>query len=402
MTRKLSFCLIIALLLQSLTVFGVMGVSAEEAEEEHNRSEQARIDLAPDAESAVLMDMDTGKILYEKNSDTPLPPASITKIMSMLLIMEAIDEGKVNWNDKVRTSERAASMGGSQIFLEVGEEMTVEDLMKGVAIASGNDATVALAEHIAGTEENFIQMMNDRAQELGMENTHFVNTNGLPAPGHETTARDIAVMSRELMKHEEITRFTGVYEDYLREESDKPFWLVNTNRLVKFYDGMDGLKTGYTSEAQYCLAATAKRGDMRLIAVVMGAPSPKKRNEHITSMMDYAFSQYETHPIHKEGDVVGKVKVDKGAQTEAELVVPHQISVLTEKGKSTDQFVTTVEPHPNLTAPINQGDLLGSVKIEKDGQVETEVQIVATEDIPRASFWQLSKRILTSLFGILP
>jgi D-alanyl-D-alanine carboxypeptidase (penicillin-binding protein 5/6) len=391
MYKKLSISICLALFIQSFT-FSTAIMQGYAAEKE--------TDLTPEAKSSILMDMDTGTILFEKNSDQKLPPASITKIMTMLLIMEAIQTGKIKWTDMVRTSERAASMGGSQIFLEVGEEMSVEDMMKGIAIASGNDATVAMAEFIAGTEESFIDMMNDKVAAIGMENTHFSNTNGLPAENHYTSARDIAIMSRELLKYEEITRFTSMYEDYLRKDSDRPFWLVNTNRLVKFYDGVDGLKTGYTQEAKYCLAATAKKGDMRVIAVVMGTPKPKVRNQHVTKLFDYAFSQYETHPIYKTGDVLEAVKVDKGVKTHTQMVVPRQISVLTKKGESMDQYKPIIHPAAYLPAPIKKGDVIGQVRIEKDGEVMVEVDIVATEDVGKASFWQLFKRTTKSLFRI--
>jgi D-alanyl-D-alanine carboxypeptidase (penicillin-binding protein 5/6) len=278
--------------------------------------------------------------------------------------------------------------------------MSVEDLMKGVAIASGNDATVALAEHLAGTEENFVHMMNEKARELGLENTHFVNTNGLPAPNHYSSARDIALMSRELLKHEEITRFTGLYEDYLRKDTDRPFWLVNTNRLVKFYEGMDGIKTGYTSEAKYCLAATAKRGDMRLIAVVMGTPAPKVRNKAIVQMLDYAFNHYQIHPIYKAGDVLDRVTIDKGAKTELQLVAPSQISVLTKKGESVEEFNTVIHKPDYISAPVQTGDPLGRITVERNGQIETEMEIPAQEDVPKASYWQLLKRTGAALFNV--
>ncbi|WP_188622467.1 D-alanyl-D-alanine carboxypeptidase family protein [Caldalkalibacillus thermarum] len=392
MRGKISPTLLCLLLILSLILSGGFPASAEEND----------VDLAPEAKSAILMDMDTGTVIYEKNADLRLPPASITKIMTMLLVMEAIERGELNWSDKVRTSERAASMGGSQIFLEAGEEMTVEDLMKGIAISSGNDATVAIAEHIAGTEENFVRMMNEKAKQLGMENTHFVNTNGLPADNHYTSARDIAIMSRALLKYEDITRFTGLYEDYLRQDTDRPFWLVNTNRLVKFYNGMDGLKTGYTSEAKYCLAATAKRGDMRMISVVMGTPTPKIRNKNVVQMLDYAFNHYQTHPIYKKGDILGEVTVDKGAQTSMKLVAPTQISVLTKKGEATDQYKTSILKPDFVPSPVKIGEVLGQVVIEKEGKIETEVDIVATAEMPRATFWQLLKRTSASLFSVTP
>lgn len=387
MRGKLSFLVLMLLLL--FTLFAGAAYAQEVA-----------IDLAPNAKSAIIMDMDTGKVIYEKNADLPLPPASITKIMTMLLVMEAIDSGKLKWSDQVRASERAASMGGSQIFLEPGEMMTVEDLMKGVAISSANDASVALAEHVAGTEENFIRLMNEKAKKLGLKNTHFVNTNGLPAPNHYTSARDIAIMSRELLKHEEITRFTGLYEDYLRQGTDRPFWLVNTNRLVKFYEGMDGLKTGYTSEAKYCLAATAKRGNMRLIAVIMGSPTVKERNRSIVQMLDYGFNHYQVHPLYQAGEVLGSVTVDKGAKTKLELVAPHQISVLTRKGESVEGFVPEVHKPDFVQAPVKAGDPLAKVTVEKDGRLETEMEIPAQEDVPVATYWQLLKRMGARLFNV--
>lgn len=241
-------------------------------------SEAKRDALAPQARAAVVMDFATGKVLYEKDAHEKLPMASITKIMTMLLTMEAIDSGRLKYTDKIRTSEYASSMGGSQIFLEPGETMTVNDLLKGIAIASANDACVAIAEHLSGSESAFVEQMNERARQLGMDDTHFVNCNGLPAPNHYCSAHDIALMSRELLKHPDITRYTSVYSDYLRKDTDHPLWLVNTNKLVRFYDGVDGLKTGFTAEAKYCLSATAKRPDgFRVIAVVMGEPIAYKQ-----------------------------------------------------------------------------------------------------------------------------
>lgn len=221
-------------------------------------------ELAHEAKSAVLIERDTGKVLYNKNSNERLAPASMTKIMTMLLIMEALDKGKIKMSDKVRTSEHAASMGGSQIFLEPGEEMTVKEMLKGIAIASGNDASVAMAEFISGSEEEFVKKMNKKAKELGLKNTSFKNPTGLTEEGHYSSAYDMAIMAKELLKYESITKFTGTYEDYLRENTDKKFWLVNTNRLIKFYPGVDGVKTGYTGEAKYCLTASAKKGNMRV------------------------------------------------------------------------------------------------------------------------------------------
>lgn len=270
--------------------------------------EQTGVNLADEAKSAILIERDTGTVLYDKNSNEQLPPASMTKIMTMLLIMEAIDSGKLKMDEKIRTSEYAASMGGSQVFLEPGEEMTTEEMLRAIAIGSANDASVAVAERIAGSEEAFVEEMNKKVKELGLKNTLFQNTTGLPADNHYSTAHDMAIIAKELLKYDGITKFTGTYESYLRENSEKKFWLVNTNRLVKFYPGVDGLKTGFTSEAKYCLTATAEKKGMRVIAVVFGAPTSKARNAQVTKMLDYAFSQYETHPLFERNVSIEKAR----------------------------------------------------------------------------------------------
>ncbi|GAA3405354.1 D-alanyl-D-alanine carboxypeptidase family protein [Paenibacillus hodogayensis] len=356
-----------------------------------------QVDLAPSAGSAVLLDADTGTILFEKNHNQKLPPASITKIMTMLLVMEALDQGKIKLDEKVRTSEYAASMGGSQIFLEPGEEMTVDEMLKGIAMASGNDASVAMAEKIAGTEEAFVGMMNARAKQLGMENTHFVNVNGLPAENHYTSAYDIALMSRELLKHEGITKYTGQYQDYLRKDSEKPFWLVNTNKLVRFYDGADGLKTGYTSEAKFCLSATAKRDNFRIIAVVLGEPNTKTRNAEVTKMFDYAFSQYMSHPIFKTGDVIGTVRVEKGEQRDLQLTAKHQYSVLLKKGDSVENIRYELQL-PALKAPIAYGQSLGKLIVYRGDTVISEFPVESPTEINKAGWWKLFKRTSMRLF----
>ena len=356
------------------------------------KAEERKIELADNSRSAILMEFDTGTILYEKNVHESLPPASMTKIMSMLLIMEALRDGKIQLNEKVRASEHAASMGGTQIFLEEGEEMTVEELLRGVAIGSANDATVALAEHIAGSEEAFVQRMNERAKELGLKNTNFVNSTGLPAENHYSSAYDMAILGRELLKHEDITKFTSLYESYLRENTDKKFWLVNTNKLVRFYDGADGLKTGYTSDAKYCLTATAKRNGMRVIAVVFGAPTSKERNRQITKMFDYAFSQYETKPIFKKGELVGEAPVKKGKTRTVNAKTLTQVSLLAGKGEKMEGVKTEITYRNNLQAPIKSGDIIGKVTVFKDGKPVSETDLVAEKSVDRAGWWTLFKR----------
>ncbi|GAA4709517.1 D-alanyl-D-alanine carboxypeptidase family protein [Brevibacillus fulvus] len=354
---------------------------------------EEKLNIAPHASSAILMEADTGTILYEKNANEKLPPASITKVMTLLLIMEAIDRGELKLTDKVRASEHAASMGGSQIFLQPGEEMTVEDMIKGIAIASGNDASVAMAEHIGGTEEAFVAKMNERAKQLGMKNTHFVNANGLPAENHYSSAMDIAIMSRELLKHEIITKFTGIYQDYLRKESANPFWLVNTNRLVRFYEGVDGLKTGFTSQARYCLTATAKRNNMRVIAVVLGEPDTKTRNSEVTSMFNYAFNHYQVFPVYKKGDVIKELMVDKGLLPKVNVITTQSVSLLTKKGETPDMYEKQIVLKPTLKAPVKNSDVVGHIFIRtKDGKEVSRVELYPAKTIAQAGFWEILKR----------
>lgn len=357
------------------------------------------LQLAENAASAVLMDRDTGTVIFEKDAHKPLPPASITKIMTMLLIMEAIDRGEINLKDMVSTGEYAASMGGSQIFLKPGEEMTVEEMLKGIAIASGNDASVAMAEHLDGTEKAFVDKMNKRAKELGMKETTFKNSNGLPADGHVSSAYDIAIMSRELLKHEEITKYTGIYQDYLRKGSENPFWLVNTNKLVRFYEGADGLKTGYTSDALYCLSATAKKGNMRMVAVVMGEPDSKTRNAEVTSMLNYAFTQYTSFPLYKENQMISMVKVEKGKSDKITAVIPYNFSLLLKKGEKGSQYQKVVQIDPDVAAPIKKGQKIGQVVVKKGGKLVTTVDLVALESVEKAKWWDLLKRTSRKMFG---
>ncbi|TYS68321.1 D-alanyl-D-alanine carboxypeptidase [Sutcliffiella horikoshii] len=355
-------------------------------------AEEKSVQLTENARSAILIERDTGQVLYEKNGHEKLPPASMTKIMTMLLIMEAIDKGELTWDEKIRTSEYAASMGGSQIFLEPGEEMTTDEMLRGIAIASGNDASVAMAERIAGSEAAFVDRMNAKTKDLGLENTLFQNPTGLPAKDHYSTANDMAVMAKELLKYEGITKYTGQYEDYLRQDSEKKFWLVNTNKLVRFYPGVDGVKTGFTQEAKYCLTATAKKDNMRVIAVVFGAPTPKDRNAQITNMLDFAFSQYKTHPMYERNVTVGRVEISKGSEKEVDAVTSEPISVLTKKGENTDDVEKEITVDENVKAPVKKGDKVGKIVLKKGGKVLSESDLVAAKDSNEASWWQLFKR----------
>lgn len=400
MLRKWSKALMLIWISMAL-VMPSMALADESGSTDTTKEEQTHkgpsVDLAPHARAAILLDVASGTVLYEKNIHEQLPPASITKIMTMLLVLEAIEDGKLSWDEKVTASEHAASMGGSQIFLEAGEQMTVTDLMKGVAMASGNDASVALAEKIAGSEQMFVQMMNERASELGMKNTHFVNTNGLPADNHVTTAYDIALMSQELLKHERITEFTGKYEDYLRKDTDKPFWLVNTNKLVRFYAGADGLKTGYTSKAKYGLSATAKRDNMRVIAVVLGEPDTKTRNAEVSSLFDYAFSQYMNVPLIEKGDSLGVLQVEKGNVANIELFAPQSYSILLRRGTANTDISHEVVLE-RKEAPIQKGEPIGKIVVKSGDEIIKEFTIAAPENVEKAGWWQLFKRTMSQAF----
>ncbi|MGD8189127.1 D-alanyl-D-alanine carboxypeptidase family protein [Brevibacillus ginsengisoli] len=384
---------LLRLLITCITCFVFFSSSAYAAQEQ-----EQTLKLSPSAKSAVLLEMDSGTVLYDKNSNEKLPPASITKVMTLLLIMEAIERSELKMTDKVRTSERAASMGGSQIFLQPGEEMTVEDMIKGISIASGNDASVAMAEHIGGTEEAFVAKMNERAKQLKMNNTHFVNSNGLPAPNHYSTAMDIAIMSRELLKHEHITKFTGTYQDYLRKNTSNPFWLVNTNRLVRFYDGVDGIKTGYTSEAKYCLTATAKKNNMRVIAVVLGEPDTKTRNGEVTAMFNYAFNHYQVFPVYKKGEVIQPLRIDKGKVTKVNIVTTQSVSLLTKKGEKADQYTKEIVLENSRKAPLKKTDVVGHIFIKKDGKTVTKIDLYPEMTVEKAGMWDIFKRTTKKIF----
>lgn len=353
-------------------------------------AEEAQPDLDLKGKSVILIEQDTGEILYENNSNQSLPPASMTKMMTLLLIAEAIEAGRVNLTDSVIISENAASMGGSQIFLEPNEEMTVDDLLKAVAIASANDASVALAEYVYGSEQAFIQAMNERVSDLGLVETEFKNTTGLPAENHFSSAYDMAMIARALLRYEFITDYTSIYEDYLRKDTEDEFWLVNTNRLVKFYPGVDGLKTGFTQEAKYCLTATAMKDDMRLIAVVMGAETPKERNASIASLLDYGYAQFQHQSLYTTDETVAELEIIKGKTNRIAAVPGENASILTKKGVDISQIETKVTVNDQLVAPIDHGDIVGSLELYLDNQLINSIDLIANQSVERANIWQLT------------
>lgn len=344
------------------------------------------------AKSAILMEVNTGTILYEQNADEKLPPASITKIMSLLLVMEAIRDGKMSVEDVVSASEHACSMGGSQIWLEPGETMTIDDLLKAAVIASANDATVALGEQIAGSEEGFVSMMNARAKELGMTNTHFVNATGLDAEGHISSAHDVAIMSRELIKHDLIKNYSTVWMDSLRDGESE---LVNTNKLVRFYEGTTGLKTGTTSGAGYCLSATAERNGLELVAVIMSGDTSNDRFNGAKKLLDYGFANYEYTTIKPQPDV-SEISIKKGVQKSVIIKVEQDFGSLLKKSNAAS-ITQQTKLNQNLTAPIQKGDVVGAVEFYLNDEVIGSVDVVAAEKVDKMSFWTA---FLWILYGI--
>ena len=357
------------------------------------------LNLAMNAKSAILIEESTGEVLYKKNENEKLAPASMTKIMSLILIMENIEKGNIKWNDIVVVSKNAASMGGSQIFLEQNEMMSVEDLVKGICVASGNDATVAMAEKIAGTESAFVKLMNDKAKSLGLKNTHFANATGLDAEGHYSSAYDMAVMARELVKHDKILEFSSIYEDYLRKGTSNSFWLVNTNRLVKFYSYIDGLKTGYTSNAGYCLTATGKKNDMRLISVVMGEESTEKRTADTMAMLDYGFNFYSINKVVDKNASLGIVKVDLGSPEYSDIVAKEDITVLNNSQRNNKDIKYEIKTN-RLRAPIKVGDTIGKISVYEDGKFSYDVLLTVPYDIKKANIIKIFLRNIRDVFSI--
>ncbi|MBQ7858474.1 MAG: D-alanyl-D-alanine carboxypeptidase [Oscillospiraceae bacterium] len=350
-------------------------------------------DLTVEAKSAALMDVATGTVLYEQNSHEALAPASVTKVMTMLLIMEAIDSGKIGWGDSVTASEAAAAKGGSQVFLKVGETMTVEDMVKSIAVSSANDCACAMAEHLAGSESAFVEAMNARAKELGMEDTHFVNCTGLDdgedAANHRTSAYDIALMSRELMKnHPDITRFTTIWMDTIRNGE---FGLSNTNKMVRFYNGCTGLKTGFTQGAGYCLSASAEREGLQLIAVVMGCETSQKRFAACKSMLDYGFANFAL--VEPELPDASTVPVKLGVTDSVNAVPAGDGKMLIDKGQKS-MVTTEIQLEEEVTAPVSQGQRLGTMTVKAGEQILAEIPLVAESGVEKLTWGQVYFRLL--------
>ncbi|CCQ93198.1 D-alanyl-D-alanine carboxypeptidase dacF [[Clostridium] ultunense Esp] len=355
----------------------------------------AEDELNIQAKSALLMDYHTGEVIYEKNPHEKLPPASVSKIMTLLLGMEALEMGKINLTDQVRISSHAAGMGGSQLWLEEGETQTVEDLFKSITIRSANDASAALAEHIAGSEEIFVKMMNEKAKSLGMKNTSFMNASGLPDENHYVSAYDVALMSVELLKHKQIHNWLTVYMDEILvgKKKDKVQSLVNTNRLIKEYEGTTGIKTGSTKEAGFCLAASAKRGNLQLIAVIMGSETSKIRFDEAMRLLDYGFANYDSITIGKKGDILGKVEVHKGDIPYIEAVLEKDSYILLPKGNSGNISKEILLPE-FLESPINEGQEIGQMIVKLDGVEVDRIKLVSKAKADKAGFKEMFKKTL--------
>ncbi|GFR34289.1 D-alanyl-D-alanine carboxypeptidase family protein [Thermobrachium celere] len=349
--------------------------------------------------SALLMEFSSGKILYEYNAHQKLAPASVTKIMTMLLVMEAIDSGKIKLTDKVVVSENAKRLGGSTMYLETGEVRTVEELLKGAAVESANDACVALAEYLCGTEEEFVKRMNERAKSLGMNDTHFVNCYGFYDPNHYTSAYDVAIMSRELLKHSKILDYTTIWMETISEGRKTPFTLVNRNKMIKAYKGCDGLKTGYTKEALYCISATAKRGNVRLISVIMGAPTSKERNAMASQLLDIGFAKYDSFDVVKKGEVVGEVRIPKAKPESVKIIAKDNLNVIVEKGNKPN-IEKKIEIFKDLKLPINKGDTVGIVKAVEGEKVFGQVEAIVDTKVEKMKFIDTLNKVVKSFLNV--
>ena len=355
-------------------------------------------EIIPEAVSGILIDADSGKVIFEKNKNKKVAMASLTKMMSQIIILEEIENGNIKWDDIVVVSKNAQDMGGSQIYIEMGEKISIRDLMKGISMASGNDATVMMAEVISGNEEKFVERMNKKAKELGLKNTKFVNCTGLDEEGHYSTAYDLSIIARELViNHPSILEFSSLYEDYLREGTDKKFWLVNTNKLVHFYEGADGLKTGHTDNAGYCLAATAKRGDLRLIGIVLGEKDSKIRNSETMNLLDYGFNTVKMNKLMSKDEVIKKISIDKATDKDIEIVMCDDLNVLENKGseKINYRFKYNIN---EIKLPLKKGNVIGKVKVYNDKYIKSG-DLCINKDVKRLSFFNLYLKNIISIFS---
>lgn len=360
----------------------------------------AEEELISNAKSGVLIEANSGKILYEKNMHDRLSVASMTKMIAQTIIMEEIESGKIHWNDVVTVSKNASDMGGSQIYLEEGEKMSVEDLMKGVSVASGNDATVALAEYISGTEKKFVERMNRKVKDLGLKNTHFSNCTGLDEKNHYSSSYDMAMIARNLViNHSDILRFSSIYEDYLREGTDKKFWLVNTNKLISQYEGTDGLKTGHTDQAGYCLAATSKKDNLRLIAIVLGEDDSKIRNQETIQLLDYGFQNTKLKVLKEKGTVFKNIKLEKSNVESIQAILKDDLTAVEDASLTHSDYQYKVHIN-DFSFPIKKGNFIGTVDVLLNDKKVSQGELVSSNSVSQMSFFSfLFHHFLDIVFG---
>ena len=364
----------------------LLPVSAEEG------SDSVETELIPGAVSGVLMEANSGKIVFAKEENKEVAVASMTKMVAQILILDAIREEKISWDDVVTVSQTAADMGGSQIYLSVGEKISIRDLFKGISMASANDATVQMAEVLAGSEAAFVEEMNQKVKDLGLKHTVFKNCTGLDEDGHYSSAYDMAMIARELVvNYPEIFEFSSVYEDYLRKDTENEFWLVNTNKLVRFYEGADGLKTGHTDAAKYCLAATAKKDNLRFIAIVLGEENSNTRNQEVMSLLDYGFNHYQMNLIKSKDEVLQTIPLDKANKESMSLVAISDIGVLSEKTAIKREYDYDIKLK-KYSLPVKPGDIVGEVIVKENNKEVTSVPVTVSESVSRLSFLELFGR----------
>lgn len=353
-------------------------------------------ELIPNAVSGILIEPYSGKIIFEKEKDKEVSVASLTKMVAQIIVLEEVENGNIKWNDVVTVSKNAADMGGSQIYLSDGEKMTVEDLMKGISVASGNDATVAMAEYISGSEEKFVKKMNKKVKELGLKHTNFVNCTGLDEKGHFSSAYDMAMIARELIiNHSEIFRFSSIYEDYLREDTSNKFWLVNTNKLISQYEGTDGLKTGHTDDAGYCLSATVKRGDLRLIGITLGEKDSKVRNKETIDLLDYGFNNTKLKTLKKKNSVIRSINLDKSDKKSINLILKDNLNVI-EDIDSKNKYNYEVNVN-EVKLPIKKGDVLGTIFVYLKNKKVSSMDLISDRDVGKLSLIDLFRNNIVGI-----
>ncbi len=353
------------------------------------------LDITPNAKSAILIDSNTGEILYQKNKDQKTSIASLTKMMGLILIFEKIDNGSLKTSEILTTSKNAKEMGGTQIWLEEGEKISVDDLLKGITMASANDAMVLMAERVSGTEQEFVKEMNKKAKQLGLKNTNFVNCTGFDEKGAYSTANDTALIAKELLKHKKIINYTSKYESYIRENTDNKTWIVNTNKLVKFYKGVDGLKTGYTDEAGSSLAVTALKENLRLIAISFGYNDTNTRNTEAKAMLDYGFNQYKSTNIYKKNKVIKEIKLDKSDQNKVKLLLKEDLNVIEKKGENPKKYTYQIKLN-NINYPIKKGETLGTLYLKDNNKTLKEISLITDRNINKASIMKQYLRVVKS------